>query len=70
MAEHRFKKFLKSKNWGLQRDQQFVKDALDDDELPDATSWEELKAYLLARNPKADTDTAKAIWRFYSEKKG
>ena len=44
--------------------------ALDDDALPDATSWEELKAYLLTRNPKADTDTAKAIWQFYSKKKG
>ncbi len=46
MGEHEFKTFLRSRSWNENQSKKFVDHALDDPDLPDAKSWEELEAYL------------------------
>ncbi len=64
MNEHKFKAFLRSRKWNENQSKKFVYDALDDSDLPDATSWEELEAYLVRGHEDAIKE-AKYIWDLY-----
>ncbi|MCH7551458.1 MAG: hypothetical protein IIA35_07150 [Proteobacteria bacterium] len=55
MSEHKFKAFLRSRQWNENQSKYFVYDALDDSTLPDAKSWKELKDHL--EGNKADSKT-------------
>jgi len=55
MSEHKFKAFLRSRQWNENQSKYFVDDALDDSTLPDAKSWKELQDYL--EGNKADPKT-------------
>ncbi len=64
MSEHKFKAFLRSRQWNEKQSKYFVDQALTDSTLPDAKSWEELKDYL--EGNKADPKTieeAEYIWK-------
>jgi hypothetical protein len=70
MNEHKFKAFLLSRRrqWNENQSKKFVDHALDDPDLPDAKSWEELEAYLKGRPDPASAATieeAKYIWGLY-----
>ena len=64
MGEHEFKAFLRSRQWNENQSKKFVDHALDDPDLPDAKSWEELEAYL-ARGHEDAIEEAKYIWGLY-----
>ena len=64
MNEHKFKAFLRSRQWNENQSRKFVYDALDDPDLPDAKSWEELEAYLV-RGQEGAIDEARYIWGLY-----
>jgi YozE SAM-like fold len=66
MAEHKFREFLRSKRWGVERDFRFVEDVKDDQQFPDVQSWEELEAFLRSRNASPESlDSARALWQLY-----
>lgn len=66
MSEHKFKAFLLSRRrqWNENQSKKFVDHALEDPDLPDAKSWEELEAYLVRGHEDA-TKEAKYIWGLY-----
>ncbi len=65
MSEHKFKAFLRSRQWNENQSKKFVDDALGDSDLPDAKSWEELEARL--EGGHEDTiEEAKYIWGLYA----
>ena len=67
MSENKFQAFLQERlPFGEALDRPFVDSAVGDPDLPDATSWEHLKAYL----DECDADenrlnAAKHIWGLY-----
>ncbi len=68
MAEHKFRAFLRSRQWDDNL-LDFVDFAMDPDrepEFPDPTSWEELESYLVGRKaPRHAIESAKHIWGLY-----
>ena len=68
MAEHKFRAFLRFRQWSDNL-LDFVDFAMDPDrepELPDPTSWEELESYLVGRKaPRHAIESAKHIWGLY-----
>ena len=71
MAQNKFKAYVEGRRWSdTVRD--FVDDAMQDPDLPDPESWEELESYIKRRNPDAPTDTlnaARHVWQLYDEKR-
>ena len=70
VAQNRFKAFLRSRQGDDALYRQFVGDALANSELPDPTSWEELRDHIIRRNPGASPDTLEAaedVWQRYVE---
>ena len=69
MAENKFKRYLMDgQPFGDIVDLPFVDDAVLDQNLPDAKSWEELEHYIKQRNPDVSPDTldaAKHVWELY-----
>ena len=65
MARNRFKAYIRDGVWsGELRD--FADDAIHDDDLPDATSWEQLETYLKDLNALEGAMIAgKAVWQRY-----
>ena len=64
MSEHKFKAFLRSRQWNENQSKKFVDHALGDQGLPDPKSWDELEAHLKDEHP--DTiEEAKYIWKLY-----
>ena len=73
MAEHKFRAFLGSHQWSdnLLDFVDFAKDPDRDPELPDPTSWEELKSHLVRPNaPRHAIDSAEHIWGLYVDERG
>ena len=64
MSEHKFNAFLRSRPWNENQSKKFVDHALEDPDLPDAKSWEELEAYLV-RGHEGAIKEAKYIWDLY-----
>ena len=65
MSRNQFRDYIRRGKWsGELRD--FADDAIHDDDLPDATSWEQLETYL---NEQHVVDGAiiagKSVWRRY-----
>jgi len=67
VSENKFKAFLRERQpFGDGVDLSFVDEALDDPRLPDATSWEHLKAYLDERGADEKMfSAAKYVWGLY-----
>ncbi len=68
MSEHRFKAFLRSRKWNENQSKGFVDHALDQKDLPDTESWDDLKNHL--EGNKAVTrviEEAEYIWDLYKE---
>jgi hypothetical protein len=65
MAENRFKVFVGEVQSDVLRD--FTLDAAADENLPDASSWQELEAYLISKPGVADgaLDAARSVWNRY-----
>ncbi len=65
MARNRFKAYIRDGVWsGELRD--FADDAIHDDDLPDATSWEQLETYLENQNALEGAIIAgKNVWECY-----
>ncbi len=65
VAQNRFKDFVKSVQGDAVRD--FTLDAVQDNNLPDATSWPEREAYLKAQEGIADStlSAARYVWDRY-----
>ena len=67
MSEHKFKAFLRSRQWNENQSKKFVDRAVGEPDLPDAKSWEELEAYLEGHDAVEDTiEEAKYIWGLYA----
>ena len=68
---NRFQAYLTERQpFGDAVDLPFVDHAVIDSGLPDATSWEELEAYLTERNAPENTLRAAAhVWRLYLEER-
>ena len=64
MNEHKFKAFLRSRQWNENQSKKFVDHALGDQGLPDPKSWDELEAYLKDKHPDA-IEEANYIWILY-----
>ena len=63
-----FKEYIAGMNAGDFALGHFVLDAQGDPELPNATSWEELEAYLVGKKAKAEVlRGAKEYWSFFEE---
>jgi hypothetical protein len=65
-----FKEYIAGINAGGFAMGHFVLDAQGDPELPDAESWEELEAYLVAKKAKAEAEVlkgAREYWSFFEE---
>lgn len=71
MEQHRFRAFLERRQpFGDAVDLPFVDDAVSDHQLPDPSSWEELKRYIMDKNPEAPPDVlaaAKHVWELYQQ---
>ncbi len=73
MSEHKFKDFLRSKNWNGKLNKSFVYNALEADDLPDPDpsdpkAWEEMEAYLRGKDTDEDTiEGVKYIWGVYEK---
>ena len=68
MCEHKFKAFLRSRNWNETQSKSFVDMALIEPTLPDATSWEELKEHLEVNKTDAKTiEEVEYIWGLYKD---
>ena len=66
MDQHKFNAFLRSRQWSDPLGPQVVYHALGDRTLPDAGSWQQLKAYLMEREASAETlSAAEYIWQQY-----
>ncbi len=69
MAENKFQAFLQEsrKPWWSDNLCDFVDHAVDDRELPDAESWEELKTYLVEKwnAPDKVLSAAQYVWKLY-----
>ena len=64
MSEHKFKAFLRSRQWNENQSKYFVDRALGESALPDAKSWEELKDYL--EDNEADPKTIEEAKYIYT----
>ena len=66
MAQNSFQAYLKKRQWS-DKLRDFVDDAVDDPNLPDAASWEELEAYLKQKPEVVDQaiEGAKYVWQLY-----
>jgi len=72
MAEHKFRVFLLSRDWGPVLDLQFVAQARADDTLPDPVSWAELEAYIKQASSAYHPETllaANQVWQTYVEER-
>ena len=68
MAQNKFQAFIQGrKPWWSDNLRDFVDHAKDDRELPDAESWEELKAYLVEKWNATDKtlSAAEYVWQLY-----
>ena len=69
MSEHKFKAFLRlpSRQWNENQSKYFVDHALDDNNLPDAKSWKELKDYLegIEADPKTIEEAEYIFFELY-----
>lgn len=69
MVDHKFREFLKSRQWSdnLRDFVDFAVDPSRDPELPDLITWEELEAYLLGRQASQNAiESAKHLWGLYN----
>ena len=68
MSEHKFKAFLRSRQWNENQSKYFVDQALTQSTLPDAKSWEELKDYLEGNDavPRAIEEAKYIYTRLYA----
>ncbi len=66
MAQNSFQAYLKERRWSGDL-RGFVDHAVDDPNLPDAASWEELEAYLKHKPTVVDKaiEDAKYVWQLY-----
>ena len=65
MDQHKFKAFLRTRQWSDPLGPQFVDHALGDRELPDVGSWQELEAYLVGHEASAETlNAAEYVWQY------
>ena len=66
MAQNSFQAYLKKRQWS-DKLRDFVDHAVDDPNLPDAASWEELEAYLKQKPKVVDQaiEGAKYVWQLY-----
>lgn len=65
MCEHKFKTYLRSRQWN-DAQSLFVDHALEDASLPDPKSWDELKAYLEDSQAAENViREAEYIWKLY-----
>ena len=64
MSEHKFKAFLRSREWNENQSKKFVYDALGDSELPDTKLWEDIESHL-KDSPPDTIEEAKYIWGLY-----
>ena len=69
MGEHKFKAFLRSRNWNQKQSRTFVDNALTQQDLPDTELWEDLEAHLKKYDSPPDTiEEVKYIWELYMKK--
>ncbi len=65
MAQNRFKAYIQRPQWGDAL-RAFTADAIQDRDLPDAASWEELEAYLKQKSAGDQAiEDAKYVWQLY-----
>ncbi len=68
MSEHKFRAFLRSRQWSdnLLDFVDFASESDRDPDFPDATSWEELETHLVGcKAPSHAIESAKHIWGLY-----
>ena len=66
MSEHRFKAFLRSRQWNEKQSKYFVDLALTESTLPDFKSWEGLKDYLEGNETVPEAiEQVEYIWGLY-----
>ncbi len=65
MAQNQFKAFIQGRQWG-DAVRTFIDDATQDSDLPDASSWEQLEAYVKQKHAvdRVIAD-ARYVWQRY-----
>jgi hypothetical protein len=70
MGQHKFKAFLRKRQWTAELDRHFVDDAQLDPTLPDVTSWEQLEAYLHQHEAVSNAlAAARYVWEQYEQER-